>query len=42
MCVGLGGVVKGRLLERIDQGLASPIDEDFDIDQWFEGEFGKE
>tara|TARA_A100001391_G_scaffold118683_1_gene80523 strand:+ start:584 stop:826 length:243 start_codon:yes stop_codon:yes gene_type:complete len=32
---------RSRLLERIDQGLASPIDEDFDIDQWFEGEFGE-
>ena len=29
-----------RLLALIDEGLASPIDEVFDIDAWFEEEFG--
>ena len=29
-----------RLLALIDEGLASPIDEDFDLDSWFEAEFG--
>jgi antitoxin ParD1/3/4 len=31
---------KSKLLEAIDKGLASPIDETFDIDHWFEDEFG--
>lgn len=31
---------KSRLLAAIDEGLASPIDEDFDIDRWFDAEFG--
>jgi antitoxin ParD1/3/4 len=31
---------KSRLLAAIDEGLASPIDEDFDIDRWFDDEFG--
>jgi antitoxin ParD1/3/4 len=31
---------RDRLLALIDEGLASPIDEDFDIDAWFEEEFG--
>lgn len=31
---------KSRLLEAIDVGLASPVDEAFDIDQWFGDEFG--
>jgi antitoxin ParD1/3/4 len=31
---------KSKLLEAIDEGLASPIDEDFDIDRWFDDEFG--
>jgi antitoxin ParD1/3/4 len=31
---------KSRLLAAIDEGLASPIDEDFDIDRWFDSEFG--
>ena len=30
-----------RLLALIDEGLASPIDEDFDIDVWFEERFGR-
>ena len=32
-------VFKSKLLEAIDAGLASPIDESFDIDQWFDKEF---
>jgi antitoxin ParD1/3/4 len=32
---------RARLLALIDEGLASPIDEDFDIDTWFEEEFGE-
>ncbi len=32
-------VFKSKLLEAIDEGLASPIDEGFDIDGWFEAEF---
>jgi antitoxin ParD1/3/4 len=30
---------RSRLLAAIDEGLASPIDEDFDIDRWFDSEF---
>ena len=30
-----------ELLALIDEGLASPIDENFDIDAWFGEEFGK-
>ncbi|MET4132045.1 antitoxin ParD1/3/4 [Porphyrobacter sp. MBR-155] len=30
---------KSKLLEAIDEGLASPIDETFDIDCWFDEEF---
>ena len=30
---------KSKLLEAIDVGLASPIDENFNIDNWFENEF---
>lgn len=33
---------KSKLLEAIDKGLASPVDEAFDIDRWFEDEFGAE
>lgn len=33
-------VFRSKLLEAIDEGLASPIDEDFDIDRWFDDEFG--
>lgn len=29
-----------RLLTALDEGLASPIDEGFDIDTWFKEEFG--
>ena len=32
---------RDRLLTLIDEGLASPIDEDFDLDTWFEVEFGE-
>ena len=28
-----------KLLDALDAGLASPIDEDFDIDRWYEEEF---
>ena len=31
---------RSRLLALIDEGLASPIDEDFDMDVWFEERFG--
>jgi antitoxin ParD1/3/4 len=33
---------KSRLLDAIDTGLASPLDETFNIDRWFEDEFGAE
>ena len=33
---------KSKLLEAIDEGLASPIDESFDIDRWYEDAFGKQ
>ena len=32
-------VFKSKLLEAIDEGLASPVDEEFDIDRWYETEF---
>jgi antitoxin ParD1/3/4 len=32
-------VFKSKLLAAIDEGLASPIDEDFDIDRWYDEEF---
>ncbi|WEK47208.1 MAG: type II toxin-antitoxin system ParD family antitoxin [Candidatus Andeanibacterium colombiense] len=32
---------KSKLLEAIDEGLASPVDENFDIDRWYEDAFGK-
>lgn len=32
---------KSKLLEAIDVGLASPVDESFDLDRWFEEEFGE-
>ena len=34
-------VFKSKLLEAIDEGLASPLVE-FDIDHWFEEEFGQQ
>lgn len=34
-------VFRSKLLEKIDEGLASPL-VDFDIDSWFEEEFGEE
>lgn len=34
-------VYRDKLLEAIDEGLASPIDEDFDIDRWYDGAFGR-
>lgn len=30
---------KSKLLEAIDKGLASPVDEEFDIDRWYDEEF---
>ena len=30
---------RSKLIESIDQGLASPVDESFDIDRWFDDEF---
>ena len=30
-----------RLLAALDEGMASPIDEGFDIDIWFDEEFGR-
>jgi antitoxin ParD1/3/4 len=30
---------KSKLLEAIDAGLASPVDEAFDIDRWYDTEF---
>ena len=32
---------RARLLALIDEGLASPIDENFDIDEWLKEESGK-
>ena len=31
---------KSRLIEALDAGLASPVDEKFDIDKWYDEEFG--
>lgn len=33
-------VFKSRLIEALDAGLASPVDESFDIDKWYDEEFG--
>ena len=33
-------VFKSKLIEAIDEGLARPIDEGFEIDVWFKEEFG--
>lgn len=32
---------KSRLIEALEAGLASPVDESFDIDDWFDAEFGQ-
>ncbi|MEQ1688017.1 MAG: type II toxin-antitoxin system ParD family antitoxin [Sphingopyxis sp.] len=32
-------VFKSKLLEAIDEGLASPLDEEFDIDRWYDEAF---
>lgn len=32
---------KSRLIEALEAGLASPVDESFDIDDWFDEEFGQ-
>jgi antitoxin ParD1/3/4 len=31
---------KSRLIEALDAGLASPVDESFDLDNWHDEEFG--
>jgi antitoxin ParD1/3/4 len=31
---------KSRLIEALDAGLASPVDESFDLDTWYDEEFG--
>jgi antitoxin ParD1/3/4 len=33
-------VYRTKLLKALDEGLASPVDESFDIDRWFDEEFG--
>ena len=33
---------KSKLLEAIDEGLASPVDEEFDIDRWHDEQFPKQ
>jgi antitoxin ParD1/3/4 len=33
-------VFQSKLLDAIDEGLKSPIDENFDIDGWYDDEFG--
>ncbi len=33
---------KSKLLEAIDEGLASPVDEEFDIDRWYDEQFPKQ
>jgi antitoxin ParD1/3/4 len=32
---------KDKLLDAIDKGLASPVDENFDIDHWLDEEFSR-
>ncbi len=32
---------KSKLIESIDEGIASPIDESFDIERWFDDEYGE-
>lgn len=34
-------VYRSKLLGAIDEGLASPIDETFDIDRWYDEEFSR-
>lgn len=34
-------IFRDKLLEALDEGLASPIDETFDIDRWYDEEFGR-
>ena len=34
-------VFRTKLLDALDEGLASPVDEGFDLDRWFDDEFGK-
>ena len=33
---------KSKLIAAIDEGLASPIDETFDIDRWYDEEFPRQ
>lgn len=33
-------LLRARLQAALEEGLASPVDETFDIDAWFEEEFG--
>lgn len=33
---------RSKLLDALDEGVASPIDETFDIDRWYDEEFGDE
>ncbi len=33
---------KSKLLAAIDEGLASPVDEEFDIDRWHDEQFPKQ
>lgn len=34
-------IFRDKLLQALDEGLASPIDETFDIDHWYDKEFGR-
>jgi len=34
-------VFRSKLLDALDEGLASPVDESFDIDRWYDDEFGR-
>ena len=34
-------VFRSRLIEALEAGLSSPVDESFDIDDWFDEEFGQ-
>ncbi|MCA1748761.1 MAG: type II toxin-antitoxin system ParD family antitoxin [Sphingomonadales bacterium] len=31
---------RAKLLDALDEGLASPIDDNFDVDRWYDEEFG--
>lgn len=32
---------RSKLLEALDEGLASPVDDAFDVDRWYDEEFGR-